>query len=432
MKLPRASHPIRSERENNLICFSKHMGGVSKAIKMSNDTYKYIDLYNSDEINSIQEALIRELTVYDDAVLEINVPFVSSGKIVIREFGNFITNDSYTNTGDITLGRNGKLTINSEFINIGTITLLSGSSLVIKGSLVNKGSLITEMGSSICFLEGDIILFENCMYSFNGLFLGEDGESLSSLENRIFLSTKLYVYLEGSVTIELLQRLQCELDETSDTIEGFTKVVINSLPISVETSYEQILEGISIEGYELTEPYTQETLSLSNPNYSFIAGRFSKKLFTVTVYELISSDFSSGPNNGNIVETSFPIKFFNEILPTDFTIKTYNGYTLNSIKEGNADSTSISSLYSSIIYSPTNYYIMYSLNTYTVTYILNGMSGASSASYTTLSGLVLQTPVSDSGGYFDGWYLDSSFSNRKIAIYAGEFGDVILYGKHIN
>ena len=417
MILPSIERHKLTERELNSYYFTRWTGGAGRAIIAADNTYKYVDIYNDDEVDFsyIKDQYVK---IHDDATFTINKNFINRSSIDISGGATLLINKSFNNYGTINVLGTGKIIIHESFNNFGTLNMSDDAELIIYGDLNNYSIINFSSLSKIYFKEGRLVLFQEWQIYGSGLVYNNLNE-ISRLDDFIYKSIKKYVLLEG-ITDSILEQINLKKDGTFSIQDGYGKILYKEEIMKLGTFTESL---ISIIGYSVFQLYS---VSINLDEYfSYTICKLNKKEYNVIFTELLEDDYSSGPNSGSVNQTTISVKFFDS---PQFNINTYNGFTYLGIKKALEDQSYIN-LNETNITEDTNFYILYDIIEYTVNYVLNGFIGAALTSYTILSGLILQNIESE---HFGGWYTDSLFTIKKENINVGEIGNYTLYAKYIN
>ena len=417
MKQPRATLPRRSDRDERAYYYTKATGGVDRAMRVSTEEYKYIDIYNDDDISRQQALVDKVVCVYNSAKVSCDVGFSNGSSISIFDGATFSVSKSFVNHGVIKVLKSGTLSILSSFDNLGSITVESGGTLEIFGELTDHGSLVIEDGAVVRFVNGTLNLAN----------AGVRGPGYVLDSPHVFVNVSLFLELENA-SQEAITGAGCSVAESSlSAPEGYSLGLYKEISLPIGSSIDDYASRISPIGFSLMEVIPSGTIAVDSPR-EIACARFSKKSIDVTVRELLVDDYASGPVSGKPVVTVVPVKYYDKFSEALFPMPTRPGYSLRERRLEYLTSKPVASIYGFPVTHAESVYLLYSPIEYSVTYVLNGGSGAVKASYTTLAGLTLQAPTKP-GCSFSGWYLDPGLSSRKDSIAPGEIGDVTLFAK---
>lgn len=401
MIAPRTSLPRRSDRDERAYYYTQAMGGIDRAFRVSTDEFKYVDLYNDDVISRQSSINDRVIVAYNGAKVSCRVGFSNGSVISIEDGASLSFEEDFTNLSDITVKATGKLSISKAFVNRGSVTVEPGGTLEILGALVDEGTLTIEAGADVEFIDGS---------------------------PGIMVSVRAFVELEDA-SIEDIARVGCSIAETVLSPKlGYSMALYGTVAVKRGDDLTGYVGQIGLDGFTLAETLQGASTSVLAP-IDVACARFDKVRHVVTVTEVLAEDHSIGPT-GTPGETPISIKHGDAFTEADFATREYLGYSLTETRRGSLSGSPVLPFYGFAVTKDETAYAVYSLVEYSVTYVLNGGSGAAMATYTVISGLALQNPVK-AGHSFAGWYLDADFTAKKSYIVPGEIGNKVLFAKFV-
>lgn len=195
-----------------------------------------------------------------------------------------------------------------------------------------------------------------------------------------------------------------------------------------EVLYESELEFITLTkagyrflGWEYNEEHFQENDSFTMPNHNleFVAD---------WLLENYSISYYDGINKLNLEPLSYDVHTSVNLPQYTKTGYSFQGWYLNSDFSGEEQETiPLNSIGDRV------YYAKLSANEYFITYKFNEgtLEGYPLVDFYTYNQVLVLSDYEISGYLFEGWFLDSNLTpeNKVTKIEAGEFGDIILYGK---
>ena len=180
-------------------------------------------------------------------------------------------------------------------------------------------------------------------------------------------------------------------------------------------------KGYTFEGWYSDSSYTNkvETIEQGSSGNIKLYAKWSMTKYTIT-YNL----------NGGTNSSSNPDSYY--ITTSKITLKspTRTGYTFKGWYTSSKYKTKVSYISKGSTGNKT-LYAKWAKTKYTITYNLNGGSNSSSnpkSYYITTSDITLKNPTRK-GYAFEGWYSDSSYTNKVETIEQGSTGNVKLYAK---
>ena len=253
-------------------------------------------------------------------------------------------------------------------------------------------------------------------------------------ENTLLSNSNDYKYMMWSedVTLEARFKLDSFLMNVHTNNDTYGLVLLkspfNNNYLSEYEEYRDYTTAITISSYSKTDVRflgwfdVNNQLVETNAVYSFVMPNYDYTLEAKWNYFNIDYILNGGTNNPNN-PTSYTIESSNMSLlsPTkagyDFAGWTYKGDYVTEINPNWIENITLVANWKE--------------HPYSITYELNGGTNNSSnpTSYTIESSAISLKDPSRLGYTFDGWYSNSSFSNKVTQIPANSYGNITLYAK---
>ncbi len=251
-------------------------------------------------------------------------------------------------------------------------------------------------------------------YTFAGWYSDPDGgtkvESISATQTEDVVLYARFTVNSYTITYEL---------------DGGTNGVGNpstyTYGVGVSSFAEASKEGHTFAGWYLDEAFTSPVTSIGTTETGEV-NLYAK--FTVNSYG-ITYELNGGTNGaGN------PSAYTYGTGVSSFANASKEGHTFKGWYDAATGGTKVESI-SGTQTGDITLYAQYDVNTYSITYVLNGGTNASENpnGYTYGKGVASFGNATKPGYTFDGWYSDATFENQVTSIGEAETGTVSLYAK---